>query len=97
LAAGKPMLIMPYGFDQLDNAARLERLGVARNVRRKHYTAQRASVELDQLLSDSEYSRKAAEVARLVNAENSAEAACDAIENLGVTAPASSPGTPQSP
>jgi UDP:flavonoid glycosyltransferase YjiC (YdhE family) len=29
MAPGKPMLIMTYGFDQLDNAARLERLGVA--------------------------------------------------------------------
>jgi UDP:flavonoid glycosyltransferase YjiC (YdhE family) len=29
LAAGIPQLVMPLGFDQFDNAARLERLGVA--------------------------------------------------------------------
>lgn len=82
LAAGKPMLVMPYAFDQLDNAARLERLGVARSVRRKRYTAQRASAELDRLLSDAKYSRKAADVALRVNAENSVEAACDAMERI---------------
>jgi rhamnosyltransferase subunit B len=83
LAAGRPMLIMPYAFDQPDNAARLERLGVARSVRRKEYTARRASVELDRLLTDAQYSKKAAEAARLVNAENAVEAACDAIEKVG--------------
>jgi rhamnosyltransferase subunit B len=82
LAAGKPMLIMPYAFDQPDNAARLQRLGVARTVRRKKYTAQRASAELDRLLSDVGYSRKAAEVARFVNTEDAVQAACDAIEKV---------------
>jgi len=81
LAAGRPMLVMPYAFDQFDNAARLQRLGVARSLKRKHYSARHVSVELDRLLS-AEYSKKAAEVARLVNGENAVEAACDAIEKV---------------
>jgi UDP:flavonoid glycosyltransferase YjiC (YdhE family) len=80
LAAGRPMLVMPYGFDQPDNAARLCRLGVARTVRRKDYNARRAAVELDRLLKDAGYARKAAEAARRVAGEDGVRAACDAIE-----------------
>ena len=32
LAAGKPQLVVPFAFDQPDNAARLRRLGVAATV-----------------------------------------------------------------
>ena len=39
LLAGKPMLIMPYGHDQADNAWRASRLGVARVVPRGRYRA----------------------------------------------------------
>jgi len=80
LAAGKPMLVVPFAFDQPDNAARLQRLGVARTIGRKRYTGQRAAVELDQLLTDRDYAKRAAEVATRVDAENAVRAACDAIE-----------------
>jgi UDP:flavonoid glycosyltransferase YjiC (YdhE family) len=81
LAAGRPMLVVPFAFDQPDNAARLQRLGVARAVPRKHYTAQRASSELGLLLSQPAYAATAAEVARKIAAENGVRAASDAIEN----------------
>jgi UDP:flavonoid glycosyltransferase YjiC (YdhE family) len=80
LAAGRPMLVMPYAFDQMDNAARLERLGVARMIPRKAYTAERAAAALDRLLSDAGYARKAEEAGRVVRAEQGVQAACDAIE-----------------
>jgi UDP:flavonoid glycosyltransferase YjiC (YdhE family) len=80
LAAGRPMLVMPFAWDQPDNAARLERLGVARTVGRKAYTARRAADELDRLLTDASYRARAEEVARQVAAENAVGAACDAIE-----------------
>ncbi len=41
------MLVVPFAFDQPDNAARLQRLGVARAIPRKHYTARRAYSELE--------------------------------------------------
>jgi UDP:flavonoid glycosyltransferase YjiC (YdhE family) len=80
LAAGRPMLVIPYAFDQPDNAARLERLGVARVIRRKDYTAKRAAAELDRLRSDARYARCAAEAGRRVRAEDAIRAACDAVE-----------------
>ena len=80
LAAGTPMLVMPYGFDQPDNAARLQRLGVARVIGRKQYSGRRAAAELDRLLTDANYAKTAAEAARRVRAEDAVAAACDAIE-----------------
>jgi rhamnosyltransferase subunit B len=82
LAAGRPMLVMPYAFDQPDNAARLQRLGVARSIGRKKYTAPRAAVELDRLLTDRSYAKRSAEVAQLIAAEDAVGAACNAIEDL---------------
>jgi UDP:flavonoid glycosyltransferase YjiC (YdhE family) len=80
LAAGKPMLVMPFAFDQPDNAARLQRLGVARVIARKAYTARRAADELDRLLGDADYAKRASEVAVQVSAEDAVRAACRAIE-----------------
>jgi rhamnosyltransferase subunit B len=80
LAAGRPMLVMPYGFDQPDNAARLQRLGVGRTIRRKDYTARRAAAELDRLLTDASYAEKSAEAARRVAAEDAVGMACDCVE-----------------
>ena len=82
LRAGKPMLVMPFGGDQYDNGARIERLGVGRLIMRKRYTAERAAVELNQLLNNSNYRKRAEEVARQVQNEDGVRVACDAIERL---------------
>lgn len=80
LRAGRPMLVVPYAYDQPDNAARLVRLGVARTIERHHCTADRIATELKHLLFDPSYVAKAAEFGRLVQAEDGVGAACDAIE-----------------
>jgi MGT family glycosyltransferase len=80
LRAGRPMLIIPHAFDQPDNAARVVRLGVGRMIERQYTTANRMATELKSLLFDPSYAAKAAEVGRLVQAEDGVKAACDAIE-----------------
>jgi UDP:flavonoid glycosyltransferase YjiC (YdhE family) len=80
LRAGKPMLVMPFGGDQYDNAARIDRLGVGRTIMRRQYTAARAALELEQLLENPGYREKAADLGRCVQSENGVSAACDAIE-----------------
>jgi UDP:flavonoid glycosyltransferase YjiC (YdhE family) len=75
------MLVVPFAFDQPDNAARLQRLGVGRTIPRKHYTAQRAFSELQPLLSDPTYAASAVDVAHNIAKENGVLAASDAIEN----------------
>jgi rhamnosyltransferase subunit B len=80
LRAGKPMLVMPFGGDQYDNGARLERLGVGRVIMRNRYTDERAAVELQQLFDNPSYREKAENLGRLVQAEDGVRVACDAIE-----------------
>jgi rhamnosyltransferase subunit B len=80
LRAGKPMLVVPLGGDQYDNGARVERLGVGRVMKRNHYRADRAAVELKQLLESPTYRTKAATIGQQLQTENGVGAACDAIE-----------------
>jgi UDP:flavonoid glycosyltransferase YjiC (YdhE family) len=82
LRAGRPSLVMPYSHDQPDNAARAERLGVARTIERRRYTAHTAAAALRPLLENGAYAARAAVVAEWVRAEAGARAAADAIERL---------------
>jgi UDP:flavonoid glycosyltransferase YjiC (YdhE family) len=80
LRAGRPTLVMPYSHDQPDNAARAERLGTSRTISRKQYLASRVAKELRELLENPSYAAQAAEIGRIIQAENGVGVACDAIE-----------------
>ena len=76
------MLIVPYGWDQPDNAARVERLGVGLHLPRLQYSVESATDCLKQLLEDSRFALRASEVGAHVAAERALRAACDAIESI---------------
>lgn len=80
LRAGHPTLVIPYSHDQPDNAARVKRLGTSRTIPRKQYLASRVAKELRELLENPNYAARAAELGRVIQAENGVEMACDAIE-----------------
>jgi UDP:flavonoid glycosyltransferase YjiC (YdhE family) len=83
LRAGKPMLFVPYGWDQPDNAARTGRLGVSLTVERASYSAETASRALDRLLHEPAFGLRAAEAAAQMRSEEDAlMRACDAIEAI---------------
>lgn len=82
LAAGRPMLVVPFSHDQPDNAARLVRLGVARTLGRNRYRASAAAAELQQLLSDPGYTERATQAGEHVRRETGLKTACAAIERL---------------
>jgi rhamnosyltransferase subunit B len=82
LRAGRPMLVVPWGHDQLDNADRVCRLGVARTLSRDRYTVRRAATALRHLLDESSHVTRAHDVGRLVRSEDGAAVACDAIERV---------------
>jgi UDP:flavonoid glycosyltransferase YjiC (YdhE family) len=82
LRAACPMLIIPYNFDQPDNAARMVRLGTGRLISRDSYSAARAAQELKLLLDGSNYRRKATELGSVVRREDGSTVACDALERL---------------
>jgi UDP:flavonoid glycosyltransferase YjiC (YdhE family) len=85
LLAGVPALIVPFAFDQSDNAEHAERLGCSRTVYREKYRAPRVANELGKLLREPEYARRASEVSRQLKQENGPARAADLIEQeLGV-------------
>jgi UDP:flavonoid glycosyltransferase YjiC (YdhE family) len=82
LRAGCPMLVMPFNFDQPDNAARVVRLGVGRSITRRHYSAARTAAELNELLSNAAYREQAAKMGAQIQQENGAKQAAKAVEHL---------------
>jgi UDP:flavonoid glycosyltransferase YjiC (YdhE family) len=79
MRSGRPMLVMPCAWDQPDNAERAVRLGVARTISRRRYTASRVAAELRRLLDEPSYSRRAKELGEQVQAEDGVQVACDAL------------------
>jgi rhamnosyltransferase subunit B len=86
LRAGCPTLVVPHSHDQPDNAERVARLGVARTLYPKRYTAARAAGELRRLLDDRVYAERGRQVARIVAMEGGADAAADAIASVAISA-----------
>ncbi len=82
LRAGVPHLIMPYGHDQPDNAARCRRCGVAEVIPRDKYNSESAARSLSKILSNNEYVATAAKLGEIVQGENGAATSCDAIEKV---------------
>jgi len=80
LAAGVPQLVMPMGFDQPDNAARLVRLGVGHVIRPAQFTAPAVAAALDRLLSSAAVADRCAQWRREICASEAAARTCDLIE-----------------
>ncbi|MBU6246555.1 MAG: glycosyltransferase [Xanthomonadaceae bacterium] len=78
LHAGVPSLVVPHGFDQHDNAARLQRLGVAGVLPATRYRRAAAAARLADLL-DAAHARRARTVAGWLERTDGAAAAADAI------------------
>ena len=82
LRAGRPQLIVPYGWDQPDNAARVERLGAGIHLPRREYTGDAATAALERLLREPSFSERAMRVGEQIRAEDGLTSACDAIDSL---------------
>jgi UDP:flavonoid glycosyltransferase YjiC (YdhE family) len=91
LRAGVPTLIVPFAFDQHDNASHAARIGTSRTLYRKDYFAKRVAKELDVLLSTPQYAVKAREVGERLGAEQGTNNACDLIEDFLGTHPRTEP------
>jgi UDP:flavonoid glycosyltransferase YjiC (YdhE family) len=82
LRAGRPMLVVPYGWDQPDNAHRIERLGAGLHLPRSRYTVETATAAIKLLLEKPQFSVTSAEIASRIQDEDAIGSACDAIGSL---------------
>ncbi len=82
LRSGRPMLFVPWGWDQPDNAARVERRGAALSVPKNHYSAARAVHALRRLMTEPGFATNAAAAATQVRGESGVRGAVDSIELL---------------
>jgi UDP:flavonoid glycosyltransferase YjiC (YdhE family) len=76
------MLVIPYSHDQPDNARRVRRLGVARVIRRRRYTAEAAARKITLLLESTRIRQRAGRIGERLRSEDGLKAACDALEAL---------------
>jgi UDP:flavonoid glycosyltransferase YjiC (YdhE family) len=77
-----PTLIVPFAFDQSDNADHARRLGTSRTVYRKKYRAARVARELHELLVRPEYKQNATHVSQQLKQENGPRRAAELIEKI---------------
>jgi rhamnosyltransferase subunit B len=82
LLSGRPTLIVPHAHDQPDNAFRAEKTGGARVLYPARYQAARVATDLRALLDEPRYAERAAATARIVAAENGADAAAAAMAGV---------------
>ena len=82
LLAGVPTLIVPFAFDQSDNAEHARRLGTSRTLYRNNYFAPRVANELNELLRQPGYARRAVEISAQLKQEHGPARAADLIEQI---------------
>lgn len=82
LLAGVPTLIVPFAFDQSDNAEHAFRIGTSRTLYRKNYQAVKVANELEELLRHPYYSHRALDVSQKLKREDGPARASDLIEQV---------------
>src|ERR1043166_5378270 len=80
LLAGAPTLIVPFAFDQFDNADHALRLGTSRTLYRNQYKAERVVRELNALITTANYSQRAGDVRDRLRQEDGPATAANLIE-----------------
>ena len=81
LAAGRPQLILPLAYDQLDNACRVKRLGTGTFIRAKRASGRRIAAALQELLTGPT-SATCQQIATRFQGEDALTTAAQHIEHL---------------
>jgi len=84
-AAGIPQIVVPFNFDQPDNAARLRALGAGTVIRAPAYTGTRVARALDELMSSRPVAATCRAIAERMRNGRFASDACDLIEGMART------------
>ena len=79
MAAAIPQIIMPMAFDQVDNAYRVEKLGVGGSLARERFQCELLAPLINKLLSSSAVRLNCADIASRLAHEDGLQNACDEI------------------
>lgn len=82
LRAGRPMLFVPWGWDQPDNGVRVEHQGAALRIPKEQYTTERATAAIHRLRSEASFTLQSGAAAAHILSENGLTIATDRIECL---------------
>jgi UDP:flavonoid glycosyltransferase YjiC (YdhE family) len=82
LQAGLPQLIVPSGFDQFDNAARVTRIGAGQTLDMKTLSASSLAAAIRELLDNEEVWRRCVSIREELAATDPVAEICGAIEGL---------------
>ena len=82
LQAARPMLFVPWGWDQPDNAARVVRAGAALSIAKNRYSVASAVSALDRLRTEHSFATNAAAAAAHIRNEAGLSGAIQSIEKL---------------
>jgi UDP:flavonoid glycosyltransferase YjiC (YdhE family) len=81
MSAGIPQVIMPMGFDQIDNAHRVGSLGVGDSLFPKRFDGDRLAMTLRNLMANPKTAGACKRLAEKIAQSDSLELACDVIES----------------
>jgi UDP:flavonoid glycosyltransferase YjiC (YdhE family) len=95
LAAGTPQLILPFAYDQFDNAARVERLGVGTSLPARRRGATDLAAALTRVLCDSTAQRCRAAAQRLAEEGDAVTRTVEWIEGRSEALLSGTPGALQ--
>jgi UDP:flavonoid glycosyltransferase YjiC (YdhE family) len=84
LAAGRPQLVVPFSFDQLDNALRVKRLGAGDWLERNNRSAPAMAAKLESIL-DRQVASQAQRCASRLRERSGLERAADLIDEFRAT------------
>lgn len=82
MRAQRPMLVVPFGFDQPDNGQRVERLGLGKTLSRTDYRVDKALPLIRELFDSPKYRQNAEMTGGNMASEDGLKHAADCIEEL---------------
>ena len=83
---GKPMIVLPLFWDQVDNAQRVHETGFGRRLSTYGFADAELTEAIDALLADTALRERMAGIAARMQADRGTERAADLIERLATTA-----------
>lgn len=81
-SCGTPQIIMPFSFDQFDNAERMERLGAGFVIKKGEFGPKALKKALAEITEQKNIRQRCSEIAALSEGINPVAASCDIIEEF---------------